>query len=158
MEYCSRSRAGPRRLQAVETQSEPHGPHETPTALGPCLTLDSALLLPVSPHTEPGLSPAGPAAPTCSPSWTWLASQHPSSAFILAQGGAKHREKGVHEASSWAVGVQEYAGSWWEETHCPICHPSATARGARRSKTQHNIRTRVSERPLKPRVLWILRE
>lgn len=53
--------------QAAETQASLMVPTRHPPPWGPASPRDSALLLPVSPHTKPGLSPAGPAAPTCSP-------------------------------------------------------------------------------------------
>lgn len=84
--YCSRSRTRPRRLRLRRHRRASWSPRDThrPGALPH--PRDLALLLPVSPHTEPGLSPAGPAAPTCS-SWTWLTSQHPSLMFTWPRVG-----------------------------------------------------------------------
>ena len=55
--------------QAAETQASLTVPVKHPSPWGPASARDSALLLPVCPHAEPGLSPAlsGPAAPPAPP-------------------------------------------------------------------------------------------
>lgn len=89
-----------------------------------------------SPHRA-CLSPAGPAAPTCS-SWTWLTSTAPTSYSSPGPGWGQAQKRCSRRAAEL---LQKYGGAGGRETHCPICHPSLYGAEATKKQIRHNIRT-----------------
>ena len=106
--------------QAAETQASLTVPVKHPSPWGPASARDSALLLPVCPHAEPGLSPAlsGPAAPPAPP--VDLADFTAPVTLHSSPGLQKRCSRRVAELCA----CRNTAGAGGRESHCPICHPS----------------------------------